>query len=490
MPPSATETTTVTNGSPQSSASPQVEEVTAKLQYTRDFGILPIPKRLRYDPDKPFHFSKVLNVSFGFAATFTVANLYYCQPLLVQFSKAFDVTYEQVSLIPTLIQAGYATGLVLITPMGDLVRRRQLILLLVLLTTTLSVGLAVTSNLIVFEVLCYFVGMFTVVPQIMLPLAADLAPPQHRANALMIVLSGLLFGVLIARLLAGIIAEFSSFRVVYYFAIGVQSAVFLGIYLLIPDYESKNPDLTYLDILWTMAKYAVSEPTLIQGSMINFAGSATFANFWVTLTFLLDGPPYHYSTLVIGLFALVGMVGVALGPFAGKVIDKLVPWWAALFGTLGCLLFQAVQTGAGGIHIAAVVASTIGLDTFRATVQTSCATAIFAIEPKARARLNAIYLLTFFLGQVMGTSVGTKVFVQYGWRWAAALNMFLVGWQLFALAIRGPHVSRHTWIGWEGGWRMFPVREKDIKNTQDSEKADSFKERQLKDESAGGKKDG
>ena len=192
-------------------------------------------------------------------------------------------------------ESSYATGLVLIS-LGDLLRRRQLILCIVTLSTCFTIGLSVTRNLIVFEVLSFLVGVVTVTPQILIPLAADLAPEKRRASAISVVLSGLLLGILISRVLAGVIAEFRSWRVVYYFAIGVQTLVLLGSYAMLPDYPSKNTDLTYFKILWTMAKFSVTEPILIQASLINMASSACFSNFWVTLTFLLGGPPYNYST--------------------------------------------------------------------------------------------------------------------------------------------------------------------------------------------------
>ncbi|KJA16288.1 hypothetical protein HYPSUDRAFT_147937 [Hypholoma sublateritium FD-334 SS-4] len=422
-----------------------------EFEYTKDFGFLPIPRHLRYNPAKPPHFGLALNIAFGFASTFIVANLYYCQPLLIQLSIAFNVTYSEVSRIPTLVQAGYATGLVLISPLGDLLRRRSLILCIVALSTCLTIGLAVTNNLAVFEALSFLVGVLTVTPQILIPLAADLAPENRRASAISVVLSGLLFGILIARVLAGVIAQFVSWRVVYYFSIGVQTLVLFGSYFMLPDYPSKNADLTYLKILWTMAKFSVTEPILIQACLVNMASSACFSNFWVTLTFLLGGPPYFYSTLVIGLFGLVGMAGVAIGPFVGHFIDRLVPWYASLLGILMLLVFQSVQTGAGGINVGAVIVATFGLDVFRQMLQVSLTTAVFSISTSARARLNAVSILAIFIGQVIGTSVGTHVFVHFGWRAGATLSMAFYAWQLFILLIRGPHCKRYTWFGYEGG---------------------------------------
>jgi len=144
---------------------------------------------------------------------------------------------------------------------------------------------------------------------VMIPLAADLAPSNKRASAISIVMSGLLLGILIARVLAGIIAEFSNWRNAYFMAIGVQYALLLLLYFFVPAYPAKNPGIGYFGILWSMAKYAVTEPVLVQACLISGASSAVFTNFWVTLTFLLDGAPYFYSTLQIGLFGLVGILG-------------------------------------------------------------------------------------------------------------------------------------------------------------------------------------
>lgn len=235
------------------------------------------------------------------------------------------------------------------------------------------------------------------------------------------------------------------------------------------------------------------------------------------------------------------MAGVAGGPVVGHFIDRLVPWYASLFAISMLLCFQAIQTAAGGINskaVGAVVVATFGLDIFRQMLQVSLTTAVFGISVAARARLNAVLILSvsfllvswycahvltvscifvifiivicrrcveflyrrtpttsdpytcttrrtlmfthraelwhrvltkpasthlvfrcslgravqIFIGQVMGTSVGTNIFVHHGWRASALFSMGLYGFQLFILLIRGPHVRQYTWFGWEGGW--------------------------------------
>ena len=180
--------------------------------------------------------------------------------------------------------------------MGDMLRRRELILLLVLSSTCLTIGLAVTKNLHVFEAISFLVGFTSVSPQIFLPLAADLAPPERRASVISVVSSGFLLGILIARVLSGVVANFVSWRYVYWMSIGIQCIVLIGSYLVLPDYPAKDRGLSYPGMFYSMAKFMVKEPLVIQIVLVSISASACYTNFWVTLTFLLGGPPYYYST--------------------------------------------------------------------------------------------------------------------------------------------------------------------------------------------------
>lgn len=84
-----------------------------------------------------------------------------------------------------------------------------------------------------------------------------------------------------------------------------------------------------------------------------------------------------YFRLIIGLFGLLGMACVATGPLVGRSIDSLIPWYATLFAIVMILCFQAIQTGAGGINVAAVIIVTIGIDVFCQMIQVSLTTVIF-----------------------------------------------------------------------------------------------------------------
>ena len=192
----------------------------------------------------------------------------------------------------------YATGLLLISPTGDLVRRRPLLLLLAASSTLLTLGLALTRSFSAFAALSFLTGLASVAPQVLIPLAADLAPPHRRAQAIATVFSGLLVGVLLARVLAGVIAQFTTWRAVYHLAAGAQAAVLLALWAALPDCPRKDAGVGYFGVLASTARLAVTEPRLVQACIVMLASSACFANLWVTLTFLLGGPPYNFSTCV------------------------------------------------------------------------------------------------------------------------------------------------------------------------------------------------
>ncbi|EJU06680.1 MFS general substrate transporter [Dacryopinax primogenitus] len=417
-------------------------------EHNRDFGVFPIPHQLRHDTARPFEFSLLLNIVFAVTGTFTGANLYYCQPILIQLASAYQVDYDRIANVPTLTQAGYAAGLLLVTPLGDMVRRRELLFALLFCAGSVTLGLALTQSLVAFETLSFIAGLVAVTPQIIMPLTVDLAPAHKRGTALSIVFEGLLLGILVARVLGGVIAQFSYWRNIYWMSMGIHYSLLLILYFILPDVPDKKLGLSYIQILYTVLKFAVTEPVLIQSAIIGLCVNAVYASFWVTLTFLLGGSPYYYSTLDIGLFGLVGILGVATGPLVGKIVDRLNPWFGVLFGILGLMLTFAIDTAAATRSIGAIVVVAFLIDVFDSMQQVSSATRYFAINADARARINAVYIIAIFLGQFIGTSAGTRIFTAHGNYANGGMNLAWVGLALVVLLARGPVAT--TWLGWSG----------------------------------------
>ncbi|KAJ5287818.1 hypothetical protein N7478_003504 [Penicillium angulare] len=419
-------------------------------------ALLWAPSWCRWNKENPPSFGLPLNFLFAFAGTFTVANLYYAQPILDTLAQHFDVSHERASLIPTCSQAGYAVGLILLCPMGDLVRRRPFVLLLTLLTATLWIGLCVTESFNVFLAISFLSSVTTVTPQIMLPLVGDLAPPARRATALSIVTSGLVLGLLLARLLAGIIASYSSWRNIYWLSLALQFLIFILLWAFMPDYPRTNDDISYIQILVSIVKLFISSPVLVYATFMGFFLSATFTSFWTTLSFLLSGSPYYYSTVTIGLFSLAGLTPMLIGPFYSRyIIDKFVTHVSVLLSLTIMLAGICIGAYTGKFSVAGPIIQPALQDFGLQMAQIANRTAIYSVAPKARSRVNTAYMIGVFCGQLMGTAVGNRVYGERGWVMSGTVSVIFVVVGFIFCLIRGP--AETGWVGWAGGIRIRKV---------------------------------
>ena len=343
-------------------------------------------------------------------------------------------------------------------------------------------GLCLTSKYEAFAAISFLTSVTTVTPQLILPLVGDLAPPDRRAQALSLVVSGNLGGMLIARLLSGIITEYSSWRIVYWIAFAIQYLIVILMFFFMPDYPVKNKGgLNYFKMLWDMVVMLTKYPILIQACLVGFFISAVFTSFWTTLTFLLAGPPYHYNSLVIGCFALIGLGAMTLGPpYSKAIIDRFVPLFSTILGEIMCLVGVIIGTYSGNFTIAGPIIQAFAIDIGLQTSQIANRTAIYALEPKARNRLNTVYMVFVFTGQLTGTAVGNKLYAQGGWVTSGSASVAFIGASLVVCFANGPW--NPGWIGWKGGWNC---RRQDLRPRNEDEPAVEQKGSEVVSESEG-----
>ncbi|KAF4446388.1 hypothetical protein F53441_9956 [Fusarium austroafricanum] len=436
------------------------------------------PRNCRWNDESPPALSMRHCFLYALASGITVANLYYNQPILNKIAATFNVSYEESSQVATLLQSGYAAGLIFVLPLGDILERRPFIIALVLATATMWIGLCVTNDFTVFRTLSFICGATTVTPQLVVPLVGDFAPAHRKASLLAIVTSGLMLGLLMARLLSGVVTNFISWRIIYWLACGLQYFMGTVLFCFMPDYPSTNPDgLNYFYALGSIPHMMVTEPVLVQACLIAFALSAVFTSFWTTLTFLLASPPFDYSSLQIGLFSLTALATILSIPLIGRLIDRYVPLLSTIGGQILALIGAVVGTFTGNFTVAGPVIQAIGIDVGMQTAQVSNRAAIFGINPKARNRVNTAYMALAFAGQLTGTAVGNRLYASGGWKRSGGCSIAFVGLSiLFALA-RGPRED--GWIGWKGGWH--PRRKKAATTpTEDEEKGEEPQDKEQK----------
>jgi predicted MFS family arabinose efflux permease len=342
-----------------------------------------------------------------------VANLYYVQPLLNLLSHTLGVSQPTAGLLVTCSQLGYVLGLGLVVPLGDLLERRRLITGLLVGAAAANAACAVAPSFSVLAAALAALGGLSVVAQIVVPLAATLASPQRRGQVVGTVMSGLLIGILLSRTLSGLIAALGGWRLVFALAAAAMLALSLALRRGLPIVAA-TPQLRYPQLLRSVLSLITHEPVLRQRMVLGALAMAEFSLLWTSLPFLLGGAPYHYSEVTTGLFGLAGLTGVLFAPLVGRLADR---GYDRL--TLGALLFATlaswVMLAAGHSSLPALVAGVLILDLGIQGLHINNQNAIYRLHPSARNRLTTAYMVSFFLGGVLGSLLSTITYGIAGW---------------------------------------------------------------------------
>ena len=258
------------------------------------------------------------------ACGITVANLYYNQPLLALLADDFNTSAHEIGLIPTLTQVGYALGILLLVPMGDLIERRKLIVIMTGLTALALASAAIAPNLDWLIIASFVIGTTTIAAQIIVPFATQLVKPNERGKAVGTVMSGLFIGILLARTVSGFVGGALGWRAVYWLGSGLMIGLAAVMAKVLPV-SQPSVQMSYARLMRSLLHLLKTQPRLQRASLIGAMTFGAFSAFWSTLAFLLEQPPYHYGSEVVGLFGLVGVVGAAAAPVVGKVADRKSP---------------------------------------------------------------------------------------------------------------------------------------------------------------------
>ncbi len=378
-------------------------------------GSAPVGATARSDRDSvPGWLVALLAVSTGL----TVANLYYAQPLLSTLARVFQVSTTTAGALVTVTQIGYVLGMLFLVPLGDRVEKRRLVTLLLAVT---SLAMAVAGAATGFPMLLLgslVSGATSVVAQILVPFAASLAPDHARGRIVGRVMAGLLTGILLSRTLSSLVAGAAGWRVVYLGAAVLTALLALALRLALPQH-APTTDLPYHHVLRSTLRLARAHPALLRRALYQAAVFGTFSAFWTTVSFLLTGPAFGYPASGVGLFALVGAAGVVVAPLVGRWADRglgrPMTGAALLLGSLAALL-----AGLGGHDIVLLAIAAILLDLAVQTTLILGQHVVYQLDPSARARLNSVFIATFFAGGALGSQLGTVAYHAGGW-WAVSV---------------------------------------------------------------------
>ena len=351
------------------------------------------------------------------------ANLYYNQPLLAAIAQSLHAPAYETGFIPILTQIGYAVGMFLFVPLGDLMERRRLIVTMLLVTALALGGAAVSPNITWLLMASLVIGMTTIAAQLIVPFAAQLAKPQERGKVVGMVMSGLLIGILLARTVSGFVGAFFSWRVMYWLASGLMIVLAVALFRLLPK-SQPSLKVPYQQLWWSLFKL-IRQPILREASMIGAMSFGAFSAFWSTLVFLLEQPPYHYGSEATGLFGLVGVVGAAAAPLVGRLADRSSPRLTVGLGL-------AITTGSFfifwlfGHQLWGLIVGVILLDLGVQTTQVSNQTRIYSLPPEAHSRLNALYVMFYFVGGALGSFLGAYSWSRWQWNGVCGVGLLML----------------------------------------------------------------
>ncbi|MFC9912880.1 MFS transporter [Streptomyces sp. NPDC059862] len=350
---------------------------------------------------------------FAIAAGLAVGNLYWAQPLIEIIASSLDVPSSSAATLVTVTQVGYALGIFLLVPLGDVLNRRRLIPLVLALSAAMLLGAALAPTFPLLLAALGGVGLTTVGAQLLVPLASELAEPERRGRVVGAVASGILIGILLSRTISGLVADLLSWRAIYVIAAAAAITLAAVLRAVIPPLEPREP-VPYPRLLGsvftTVARYRAAPPTLI----LSAAAFTVFSMFWTSTTYLLTAAPFSYSAGQIGLLGLAGLAGALAARRAGALHDRgwSVPATGAALALLGLSL---VAAWAARSSIIALIVVVIVLDIATQNVLVLSQTRLYALPGSAPSRLNTGLVVSNFLGGAIGSAAAGPLWTLGGW---------------------------------------------------------------------------
>ncbi|WP_176084738.1 MFS transporter [Martelella sp. HB161492] len=354
-----------------------------------------------------------------------VANNYYNQPLLGEMAADLSISDQAASWIASATQIGYALGLLALLPLGDRVDRRRMISLMLCLSACMMVLFSLAGTYALVVPLGFLIGLTSIVPQILPPIASQIVPPENAPSAVGKVMAGLLLGIVLSRFVGGWLGDLIGWRQVYLLAAGIMIVLMIVLRLSLPAFAPTFKG-SYLDLMGSLKTLFLRHQLLRSISFAAALQFGAFSLFWTTLAFHLSAMPGHYSARMAGTFALVGAVGVIGALATGRAVSRFSTRQVLVFSGALMLLAFVLFMGATRslvLMVPAVILLDLGMQMSHVTSMST----ILGIDRQSTSRLNTVYMVTRFAGGALGTVAGG-----FAWHYGGWLAVTVVG-ALFCL---------------------------------------------------------
>lgn len=370
---------------------------------------------MEFENNKTTKLSGGMIILMAAASGIAVANIYYIQPLLNSVAEYYNITQSRAGLLATLTQTGYALGLFLILPLADLMERKKLILTMNFLSVLSLLVMYMSGNFMITAVTCLAIGITSVIPQLLLPLCAKLSDESVRGKNIGHIMSGLLTGVLLSRVISGAVGKYFGWKAMYLIAVFFMVILFIVLKFSLPVCEAnQNINLNYMSSIKSMftlpKKFPVIKEAAINGAMI----LAAFSALWTTLTFQLQSSAFNFDTNIVGMFGLLGVSGALFSPLAGKISDKKGAKFTVGIN-IGIILISYLCFIAFGFKVWGLILGIVLLDMGVNSCNVANQTRIQSLSEEERNRITSVYMVSMFTGGAVGSYLGALMYNSFGW---------------------------------------------------------------------------
>lgn len=385
-------------------------------------------------PETNFKLSNTLVLIMAIACGVTVANLYYIQPLLSEIARSFSVNEVSIGSVAMLTQIGYAVGMLFLLPLADIREKRLMIVILLICASCALILMGSAFNITLVAVASFAVGFTSVVPQLVVPLSAELAEPEVRGKIIGTVFSGLLIGILLSRTFSGVIGENFGWRIVYFIAAAIMLIMAIVMRVALPVCRPTS-NLKYGELIKSIGGLIKTYPVLREAAFNGAMMFAAFSIIWTSLTFLLENH-YNMGAEVAGLFGLVGIAGALASPMVGRIADKKSPKFtigiAIIITIIGYIFFLLF-----GFKIWGLIIGVILVDLGVQSCQVSNQARIQALNGKARNRINTVFMVSYFIGGAFGSFFSSYSYMHFGWIGVCILGLITQAAALISYKVSG-----------------------------------------------------
>ncbi|WP_084439832.1 MFS transporter [Erythrobacter dokdonensis] len=387
---------------------------------------------------------------YALAVTIAVvtANAYYIHPIIGEVARSFGIGEGEIGIVPALNQLALALGILLLLPLGDRYSNRGLCLIFVSAQTICLLGMVLAANLAVFTAASTLLGFFTIAPYLIPAFASKRVAPERLGQVTALLTAGVIFGILVARMGAGIISEHAEWPIVYVCALVLMAGVtlFLPVAMRSDPAARKQPATSYAGLVRSVFSLAASHPDMRLSALIQGLNFAMFTASWLALALHLTSRELGYGTDSVGYLAGIAAISIITTPRLGRWADRVgarhARVAAALIQFAGTTLFYPLGSSIAGLVVPLVLVNIVG-----PTIDVTGRMTFLALAPEIRTRLTTFYIVVMFVGGAIGSALGTFVYDVGGWAGTCAMLLAMSG-TVVSLSVLAERKWRRTAREW------------------------------------------